>query len=143
MAYASRDDIETLYSSDALYVAERGGNAAETGAAIQRALTQADDEIDSYLRGRYDTPVVPVPWLLTQLCVDIALYRLANTADVLSEEIRRRYDDALVTLKSLSKGTMRLPDNHAPGEAPADAGPRPIVRAGPERLFTRDKTAGL
>jgi len=143
MAYASRHDIETLYSADALYVAERGGDAAQTGAAINRALEQATDEIDAYLRVRYETPVVPVPYLLTQLCVDIALYRLANTADVRSEEHRVRYDDAIKQLTRISKGDMALPVSREPGDPPAHEGPRPIVQSGPVKQFTRDKLEGL
>jgi len=143
MAYASRDDIETLYSADALHVADHGGNAGETSAAISRALTQATDEIDSHLRVRYDTPVTPVPWLLTQVCVDIALYRLANTPDVLSDEMRQRYEDAIKQLGNLASGKMRLAEVSAPGEPEKLDGPRPIVRTGPERLFTRAKTEGL
>ena len=85
-----------------------------------------------------------MPGPVMQLCVDITLYRLALTADVLSDELRRRYDDALATLKRLGKGEQSL--HIAPGEgeeAPADNSPRPIVTSGPERIFTREELRDL
>lgn len=143
MAYATRSDIETLYSADALYVADRGGDAAEIDAAIVRALEQATDEIDAYLRTRYETPITPVPNLLVQFCVDIALYRLANTADVRSDEHRLRYEDARGQLARIADGKMALPVTRDPDDAPGYDVPRPIVQTGPEKQFTRDKLDGL
>ena len=146
MAYATRTDIEDLYGAAALYVADRDGDGVPEDAAIDRALDDASSEIDAYLRVLYDTPVSPVPQLLVQLACDVALYRLAQTGDVRTEEHRTRYEDALKTLGRLAKGEMKLPppplstDPDAP--VPLD-GPRVIVAAGPARLFSRDETRGL
>ena len=91
-----------------------------------------------------DIPVAPVPQLLVQIACDIALYRLAQTADVRTDEHRTRYDDALATLKRLSRGEMMLPPPPPDPNAPLTLdGPRPIVVTGPERLFSRDKTRDL
>jgi len=146
MAYATQGDIADLYGAEALaLVADRDGDGAPETAAVDRALSDASAEIDAYLRVRYDTPVAPVPQLLIQLACDIALYRLAQTADVRTDEHRVRYEDAMAALRRLSRGEMMLPppppDPDAT-EAPLD-GPRPIVAEGPEKLFTRDKTRGL
>lgn len=147
MAYATRTDIETLYSAGALYVADRDGDGTPEDAAIVRALDGASGEIDAFLRVRYDVPVAPVPDLLVQIAVDIALYRLALSADVLSEEHRRRYEDALSQLKMLSDGRMMLPpppvDPNDPDSAPQLDGPRPIVASGPPKIFSRDQTRDL
>ena len=146
MAYATRIDIEDLYGAAALYVADRDGDGVPEDAAIARALDDASAEMDAYLRVLYDTPVAPVPQLLVQLACDIALYRLAQTGDVRTEEHRARYDDAQKTLARLAKGEMKLPppppstDPDAP--VPLD-GPRVIVATGPERLFSRAQTGGL
>ena len=150
MAYATRTDIEDLYGAAALYVADRDGDGVPEDAAIDRALDDASSEIDAYLRVLYDTPVSPVPQLLVQLACDVALYRLAQTGDVRTEEHRTRYDDALRTLARLAKGDMKLPPPPPPPADPTDPdapvpldGPRVIVAAGPERLFSRDQTRDL
>lgn len=146
MAYATRTDIEDLYGAAALYVADRDGDGVPEDAAIDRALDDASAEIDAYLRVLYDTPVAPVPQLLVQLTCDVALYRLAQTGDVRTEEHRTRYEDALKTLARLAEGKMKLPPPPPSTDPDAPAaldGPRVIVATGPERLFSRDQTGGL
>lgn len=143
MPYATRSDIVELYSEDALVVADRDRDGVPDEAAIARALAMASAEIDTYLGVRYALPLPSTPEILRQWCVDIACYRLAQTADVLTEELRRRYDDAIAALRRLAKGEQGLvvpvdPDAD-PEEEPVDNSPRPIVAGGPPRLFSREK----
>lgn len=151
MAYATQDDIITLYSEDALYVADRDGDGVVETDAVARALTSASGEIDSFIGVRYSLPLtIPTgetaPDLLKQFCVDIAVYRLALSRDVLSEEHRRRYEDTIKHLERIAKGTASLnlpgPIDPETGEA-TDGSPSPIVASGPEREFTREKMRGL
>ncbi len=148
MAYATQADIEAIYSPDALYVADRDGDGAAEAAAVTRALQSASDEIDSYIGLRYQVPLDPaaLPGVIRQACVDIALYRLALGADVLSEEHRRRYEDAVTLMRRIGKGEAMLPlpdPAPAPGETPLPDGVRPIVTGGPDKVWTRAKTRGL
>ena len=151
MAYATQDDIITLYSEDALYVADRDGDGVVEADSVARALTSASGEIDSYIGVRYGLPLVVAEGdaaseLLKQFCVDIAIYRLALARDVLSEEHRRRYEDTIKHLDKIAKGTASL---NLPGPVDPDTGevtqtsPRPIVAGGPAREFTREKMRGL
>jgi phage gp36-like protein len=87
-----------------------------------------------------------VPDHLTTMCVDIAIYRMALSADVLTTEHRTRYEDALSTLKKIAEGKASLaftPVAPAPGEPAVSTSPKPIVVGGPERLFSRDQMRGL
>lgn len=146
MAYATKDDIITLYSTDALYVADRDGDGIVDDAAVDRALVSAQGEIDSYLAVRETLPLPSTPDILVQLSVDIALYRLAASSDVLSEEHRTRYEDATAHLKRLSKGDAVLVfaiDENAVPDPDQDNSPNPIVVAGPPRVFSREKMEGL
>ncbi len=147
MAYATQDDITLIYSDDALYVADRDNDGVVDDAAIARALKSASGEIDSYLGVRYSLPLESTPDLLVQFCVDIAIYRLALSRDVLSEEHRRRYEDTLKHLEKIAKGTASLNLGSAgtgeDGAAAVPTRPRPIVSGGPARVFTRDKMLGL
>lgn len=153
--YATQSDIVALYGANALVVADRDGNGVADGAAVERALASASDEINSYLAVRYPVPVAaPAPQILVQLCVDIGVYRLALSADVLSAEHRQRYEDALAMLKRLAKGEAALVlavDPNAPPSDPNDPdavtalndGPQPIVVGGPPRVFSREQMRGL
>ncbi|MCF6432914.1 DUF1320 domain-containing protein [Leisingera sp. MMG026] len=147
MAYATQDDIVALYSLDALYVADRDGDGVPDADAITRALKLASGEIDSYLGVRFPLPLPETPDLLVQFCVDIALYRLALSRDVLSEEHRNRYDDTVKHLKDIARGTATLNIGQAAaeegGEPVPPARPRPVFAGGPEREFTREKMRGL
>ncbi|SFQ14344.1 Mu-like prophage protein gp36 [Roseivivax halotolerans] len=140
MAYATQDDITDLYGPDALFAADRDGDGVADAVPVTRALDAASAEIDSYLASRYSLPFETTHPVLTQLCVDIALYRLASAADVATEELRRRYEDAVGALKRLAKGEQSLAiassDLDEDGEAD---GPQPVVIDGPPRLFSRDK----
>lgn len=141
--YATQDDIVTLYTADALVVADRDGDGVPDDAAITRALRSASAEVDGYVGVRYDLPLADAHDILTQICVDIALYRLAGSSSTMTEELRLRYEDAMATLKRISKGEMRLNIVAPPGEEPADAGPNPLTTGGPERLFSREKMRGF
>jgi phage gp36-like protein len=148
MAYATQADIVELYSEDALVVADRNHDGVIDSDAVEKALKLATGEINSFIGVRYTLPLPATPDLLLQFCVDIALYRLASTRDMLSEEHRTRYTDAKDHLKLISKGVAAL-DLPAPvssgddGDAVELEGPRPIVSGGPEREFTRAKMRGL
>ncbi|MGP9788942.1 gp436 family protein [Roseinatronobacter sp. NSM] len=143
MAYATQSDIVELYGPDALFVADRDGDGVADTAAVTRALEGAQDEIDTYIAVRYRLPLAQPARILRQYAVDIALYRLALSADVLSDEHRRRYEDTIAALKRIAKGEAALV-MPADDDAEDDGqGPRPIVVGGPERIFSREKMRGL
>lgn len=146
--YATAADITELYGPDALYVADRDGDGVAELEAVDRALADAGYEIDSYLATRYPLPL-PAGTdtrILRRIAVDIAVYGLAQSRAVLTDELRRRYEDAVGSLRRIADGrqALLLPAPAA-GEdgASADGGPRPVVQEGPERLFSREKMRGL
>ena len=143
MAYATQTDILTIYSDEALLAAEHDGVIDVD--AVARALSSASDEIDSYLGVRYAVPWAENSGLLVQWCVDIALYRLAQTRDYLTEELRTRYEDVRAHLVRVSNGTAVLPaaPNDDPDADPQFDAPKPIVQSGPPKLFTRALTRDL
>lgn len=139
--YATLDDIETLYGSDALYVAGRDGVVDE--GAIARALVSAASEINTYIGVRYPLPLKSNPDILIQHSVDIALYRLANTRGASTDEHRKRYDDAISHLVKIGKGTAALP-KEATSESSENGAPKvqsgAVVISGSPRLFRRKDT---
>jgi len=148
MPYAAQTDITTLYGPNALVVADRDGDGVVEGLSVDKALVLASAEIDSYLAVRYRLPLHEVPAVLVQYCVDFAIYRLALSADVLSDEHRRRYEDGLKALKEIAAGRAALvfltPIPADPNTDPSVAtGPRPIVAGGPPRIFTRSDMRDL
>ena len=98
MPYASQADIVDLYGANALVVADRDGDGVPDAEAVARALNLSSGEMDTYIGRRYSLPLpaltVSSSAHLTQLCVDIAVYRLALSQDVATTEHRHSARDA-------------------------------------------------
>ena len=144
-AYASQSDIVRLYGQNSLVVADHDRDGLPDSVSVTEALTAASDEIDTYLAARYTLPLPEVPRFLKTLTVDIALYRLALSSDVLSDEHRKRYQDALDHLKRIAEGKAALVFTPVPAVEgqPDVSAAQPIVSGGPAKLFTRDLTRDL
>ena len=125
MPYATAQDIVDLYGADFLLLIARRGDENDlsgplTSAAIDDALAQASSQADSYIGARYPVPVRPVPMVLQRAVIDMACHQLAATADVMTEQIRQRYEDALAWLKDVAAGRAALGTDEA-GAAAGDA----------------------
>lgn len=111
MTYAAKDDIEKIHGTDALErVADRDGDGEIDTDAVDLALESASSEIDSYISVRYDVPLASPSPMVKQVCVDIAVYRLAVSTTRLTDEMRQRYEDAVEWLKSIAKGNAAVDD---------------------------------
>jgi phage gp36-like protein len=73
---------------------------------VDRALADADALINGYLKGRYQLPLATTPQLLVTLAEAIAIYNLHT--QIVPDKIRKGYEDALVTLKQIATGIVRL-----------------------------------
>ena len=139
MAYATQQDIVDRYGEDQLAIAfDRDGDGNVDTDSVTAALADASDEIDGYLAGRYRLPLADPPRILTFLAVDIALYK-GSVETVVTDERRRRYDDAIAYLTKVATGKIALlsSDPSAP-----NGGSGATFTAAP-RAFTRDSMKGL
>ena len=108
---------------------------------LEEALGDASDEIDAYIGARHELPLEPVPRVLQRLCVEIGIYRRADSADRGSEEMRKRYEDGIRLLKDIRSGKASLgiadPDPPARAESPSASFDAPA------RVLTRDSLRGV
>ena len=88
-------------------------------AVAQRALDDAEAEIDGYLVGRYALPLANAPASLKVHCLTIAHYRLLG--DAVGEHVREDYRAALRFLERVAAGQANLLPPATPA-APAGAG---------------------
>lgn len=93
-------------------------------AVADRALADADAEIDAYLAARYTVPMSPAPAVIGRLACDIARFRLWE--DRASDEVRRRYEDARRMLEAIAAGRVSF------GAPPAAGG---VAHAAPARVM--------
>lgn len=109
MPYANAQDIIDRYGNDTLLMlTDRDGDDQVDTQVIDQAVADATAEIDTYLAAKYSLPLPTTPSVLVRLCVDIAIYRLSSTADMVTEEKRQRYEDATTLLRRIAKGEVSL-----------------------------------
>jgi len=154
MPYAQVTDMQARFPNrDLVQLSNEDPTVTTVNAAfIQTALGDASAEIDTYLEARFALPLGDPPATLTRLCCDIAMYRmqaLRPLHDV--AEARKRYDDAIATLKRVAAGQLTL-GLAADGLEPSDpANPAvAVVQAGgdpaatlPPRIFSRGNLKGF
>lgn len=125
MAYATKDDIDALYGTNFLEdVADRDADGNADIEAIELALKMATSEIDTYIGARHAVPLAAPTDSIKQICVDIAIYKMAIRATALTEEMRQRYEDAIAWLAKaasgkVSLGTTPLGEDEEPATTPA------------------------
>lgn len=116
MIYATQQDIAERHGEELLLsLTDRDGTGEVDTAAVERACADASAEADSSLAERYSLPLPSVPPVLVRVCVDIAVYRMASTADVATEEQRTRYEDAVALLRRIARGEAGLGIDTTPG----------------------------
>lgn len=141
--YATLQDLKTLCGDEELIqLTDRADppSGLIDEATTTAALTAATHIIDGYVRAQYRLPLSsPVP-MLTDLAADIARYRLYKTAA--TEQVQKRFDDAIKQLVGISKGLVKLPVENGGDAEPA--GRTGMVRIQSEpRTFSRTSMRGL
>lgn len=109
MAYAVRQAFIDQYGQDAvLVVADRDRDGVIDDAVVDRALTNATAEIDGYVSVKHRLPLPVVPEHFARLCGDIAMYLLSSEGGALTEDKRKRYEDAVSYLRRVATGDAGL-----------------------------------
>jgi phage gp36-like protein len=137
VAYAAESDIIAIWGErETLIAFDRDGSGASDADALTAALDSASSEIDSYLAVVATVPLTSAPDVVVRLCVDIAMFIASAAAEVLTDEKRKRYDDAVAWLKRCADGDVSL------GTSAAAATTSAWTTAN-ERLFTRSTLGEL
>lgn len=141
MAYCTQDDIVQQLDEDTLIqlTDDEGAGSVDT-AVVNRAIADAGATIDAYCQGRYSVPLDPVPDMIRQLSVDIAIYNLySRRADAVPDNRLERYKNAIRFLEKVASGQILL---GAATPAPETTGSSVDIDQA-DRIFTRDKMGGF
>lgn len=135
MPYATKADMIARFGEDELIqISDREGLGVFSDANFAQAQKDGDGEIDGYLQGRYPLPLVHVPSALCRIACDLYRYYLYTPRT--TEEVEKRYDNAVKFLKSLAKGEVNL--GLAVDAQPATTSGSVRIST-PERIFTQDR----
>lgn len=149
--YATVAQAEDIYGSAYIAVCcdrDADGNVDPT--SFDKHLSIASREINGYLLGRYPLPLATPPENFQKLCVDIAVYNAAPTADVRTDEMKTRYEAAIRYLEKVAENKIKLelaPDTTAINASQtASVTTNRVVNialASGARVFTRDRLGTL
>ena len=134
MSYVTKQDlIDRFGEEELIQLTDRAGAGVIDDQVLNRAIADADAEIDGYLAGRYVLPLAVVPASLGRIAADLARYYLYE--DAATEHVRQRYEDAVRFLRAVGEGKVSLGIDAAGAKA-QPAGGATMTSAG--RVFTRD-----
>ncbi|WP_374355561.1 gp436 family protein [Chitinimonas sp.] len=137
MNYATQQDLIDRFGADELLQLTDRNNVGQIDAvAVNRALGDADAEINGYLAGRYTLPLATVPAIVQRVACDLALYQLYGNR--VTDPVRQRYVDAVGLLKSIGSGSVQL--GVATGQA-ASADPSGVSVITSARVFGHQQLA--
>jgi phage gp36-like protein len=135
MAYATAQELVDRVGIDALSaVSDRDWDAAIEDESVTAAIDDASAEIDSYLAARYPLPLADPPAAVKRACIDMAMYHLSGNRT--TEEVEKRYKNAVAWLRDVAKGLATL------GSAPAEAAAGGASFTAGARLSTRESLKG-
>ncbi|WP_440410629.1 gp436 family protein [Neorhizobium petrolearium] len=138
MTYATQQDlIDRFGAEELIQLTDRTNIPVSTidPVVVDRALSDASELIDGYLKKVVKLPLSPVPGVLVKTASDIARYYLHGKAADKDNPVTRAYNEAVGLLRDVSRGLVELAVD---GEAPPAAGGGSVQAVAPNRVFTRD-----
>lgn len=143
MAYSTQADI-LLQIDEArlIQLTDDEGSGTIDANRVERAIADADEEIDGYLGSIHRVPISPAPRILRKLSVDIAIYNLYRRMDNMTDQRAEAYKNAIRFLEQVAMGKISL-GAEDPGGSPPDTGGPEISTANPARTFTRSTMEGF
>lgn len=100
--------IERFGEGEIIALTDRANTGEIDDAVLQRALDEADAEINSYIAARYPAPFPEVPTVLVGVACNIARYKLTGADVMATDDMRKRYEDARSYLRLLGRGEVTL-----------------------------------
>lgn len=144
MTYCTQQDlIDRFGQLKLVQLTDRENKPATTinETTVAKHIDDAVSTIDSYIAKRVALPLATVPPVLTKVAVDLSWYFLLGASVGKDDPAAAAYRDAIRWLENVAKGLVIIGD--VEGETPAPAGGGQIQTSAPNRIFSRDKLAGL
>lgn len=138
MPYSTLADISKVIQTATLaQLTNDAGGGTVDPPNIDKAIADADEVIDGYLRGRYSLPLSPVPTLIIKFSTDIAIYNIYSRRPEreMNETVETRYKDAIMMLKDIQKGVLTL---GVAGTLTPEPGVYKTNKTDEDRIFTDD-----
>ena len=150
MAYAAEVDLDAQWGANTVnLVSLDEATNQRDHARIAAALDAASAFMDGYLARRYALPLALSPngaTVLRTICCDIALARLATSADRMTEIYEGRRAEAIKFMVHVAESKAAvdlLPASGSAATAGPPVSPHETVLVAEDRLFTRRSLRGM
>ena len=138
MAYSTITTLNLQFGEEeVLRSSDRDADGVADVGVVDRAIADADGEIDSYLGTKYEVPLNPAPPIVVTASSTIAMYRMSYDAGTLTDEKRRRYEDLIRWLRDVASGKAVLDGGNG---TKSSGGVRYFSEP---REYTRSKLGGI
>lgn len=141
MSYCTQQDLIDRYGeSELIELTDREQVGEINTAILDRAISDADGEIDGYLI-KFVRPIAPVPKVLVRIACDITRFYLYD--DQATDLVEKRYFNAVKFLQGVSRGEISIGVDVA-GVTPESStgGGKPQMAVG-QRVFNSDTLKGF
>jgi phage gp36-like protein len=148
VAYCAQDDthddlLAQISEAELIQLTDDAATGEIDTDKVDRAIADADAEIDGYLGKQVAVPISPVPPTVRKWSVALAIYNLhlRKGWDMAPDHVRRlAYRDAVAAMKEYAAGRLSLGVDD-PDPAPSDSDK--VQVSGPEQVFSRDSMKGF
>ncbi len=144
MPYCGQSDLEKKISPAELIQLTDDAHAGTIDATvIAAAIDEADTLINSYVGKVKMTPLSPVPGLIKNLSVTLAIWSLFVRHSTVDAVRQKANDDAVKTLQAIAQGTVTLGVEEAAALPETTEGGPVSSTSVADRVFTRDSMGGF
>ncbi len=115
MSYCTQQDLIDRYGEvEMIQLTDRNNIGAIDTEVLNRAIEDADGDIDSRIGSRFTAPITPIPKPLKRVGCEIARYYLYD--DSVTETIENRYKAAIKFLDGVAAGKINIGVTEAGGK---------------------------
>lgn len=141
MPYAVKADLapRRIQLSTLNELTDDSNNAQGNDQVVTDVLAEASAQVDSYCRQKYKVPL-QTSEQVKSLTIDIALYRLHQRRDRVTDSVRQAYEDAIQFLKDVAAGRAGLDQ---PTAAAAQTTSASVKATEKEERFSDDNLKGF
>ena len=131
------DLLKQISEAELISLTDDEASGAIVDEVVNRAIADADAEIDTYCVSRYTVPFETVPDIIRKISVDIAIYNLYARRRGAPDDRKDRYTNAIRFLEAVSKGDVSIGTTDSGDGAAVSAADGPAANASvDDRIFS-------
>jgi len=144
MSYSTLADIQKkIINDEIIELTDDDDTGSVDQVKIDSAIEEADEKIDSYVGKVKLVPLSPVPGIIKNISVTLAIWYLHERRGVSNDVREKAFNSALKALQMIAEGKVTLGDDEATAAPETTEGGPASSTKEEDRLFTKDTLSGF